>query len=980
MGDPSGTPIAQDYVMNGALERVPDLGRYIVDSAFDGPFNNFEQFSKWAKNRKDPVDNKTFNEYIGFTAPSIQKTSFNVDYSALSTALSAHLGKEVLAVKAEFGEEVEDGIIKKYILQEYGNNIKVSNAPFSYILDTEQEVDDEEEDEDVVEPDPTYYIVTVTGYGTFDLMLDTMMEEQATEDSFFVIEYNYARTITERSDTDSGSPNISEGYDTTFTDDPLTPTYVWETPPVTPISLDPEEYISVDPDWFSDLESGSNTDKILKILLDNSETETPVTVVETINIDVSRKVEIFEIELGLPDSEGIVPISLGQLENEATSVLSKTVNVINKEDSFVDSGDYLTFQDENGNPLAPENYYRNQLERDISMVPSIGSSSVDVPVSIEIIYDQEGIPLKAVVTTDTVPVNKLNLTWDITDRDYSISGAEVLVDTPTGIIIPSNIKNIIQESSSSYSTAAALPPILITKNGELNEVAGYERKVKRGAVYCYPVNYRMMKKQFKDMLEDPDSDFLRQGNANFAHYNFGSLIDTKSQLGTKYIIAWLKNNFDVVDMQALISGNATKLNTYRNLHNNWIYQNKAVNGVYLNPGPLTRTPIPKPPELELPSRMSMRLKVKEAYNFNMLISCAGVASEIKTGKFTASAHIGQVGRKNVSSIQVMTSTFTLGGTGVPQGLYRTVTRVEWYTQLTENTYEVITSMDLKYSSRVHSERLKEAHASECIEKVNDDEFSHSFFIPFQPDAVKGLSLLDRNQMFRDNRLIVSNIYIKKRVKRGWYRAAVKIGTFVLAASFGPLGLTLYAGYQVYKVNKGRQSWGEALMAASGLEALGLTVDLVMGEYYAVFAKIFGSRLGKIIADIVYIIVSIILTIVTLGGYGAVMASAQLMARLAAEIIISLAIYAYNAYLESKHDRIERKLEVDRNQYIDYLDELDDLGVMDSNGQMTTVGAIPMIYESPDQFFSRTLMGSEEFVDTLFSAVYANEEKALTLEK
>ena len=765
MGNPKSTPIAQEYVMTGALDRVSDLGNYIVGSAMSGPFNNFEQFSKWALNRKDPIDNKTFNEYIGFTSPSIQKTSFNVDYSALSTALSAHLGKEVIAIKAEFGEEVEDGIIKKYILQEYGNTVEVSNAPFTYILDTEQEVDDDDDEE--YEPDPTYYIVTVSGYGTFNLMLDTMMEEQATEDSFFVIEYNYARTNAERSETDSGSPNLGEGYDTTFTDDPLTPTYVWETAPVTPFSLDPKEYISVHPDWFNNLENGTNTERTLKLLLDNSETETPASVVETVNIDVTRKVETYEIELGLPDTEGIVPISLGQLENETTTVLSETVTVINKEDTFEDSGDYLIVQDEYGNPLDPENYYRNQLERDISMVPSIGSSNVDVPVSIEIIYDQEGIPLKAVITTDTVPVNKLDLTWDITDRDYSITGAEVLVDTASGNIIPSNIKNIIQESSSSYTTAAALPPILITKNGEMFDEVGYERKIKRGAVYCYPINYPMMKKQFKDMLEDPDSDFLRTGKANFGHYSFGTLIDTKAQLGIKYIIAWLKNNFDAVDMQALISGNNAKLDSYKSLHNDWIQQNRAVNGEYLNPGPLTGTPIPKPPELELPSRMSMRLRVKEELNFNMFISCAGVATEIRTGKFTPSAYVGQVGRKNVGDIQVMTSTFTIGGTGVPKGFYSNVTRVEWYTQLTENTYEVITSMDLRYNSRVHEGRLKEAHASECIEKVNDDEFSHSFFIPFQPDAVKGMSLFDRNQMFRDSRLIVSNIYIRKREDFGW---------------------------------------------------------------------------------------------------------------------------------------------------------------------------------------------------------------------
>lgn len=335
-------------------------------------------------------------------------------------------------------------------------------------------------------------------------------------------------------------------------------------------------------------------------------------------------------------------------------------------------------------------------------------------------------------------------------------------------------------------------------------------------------------------------------------------------------------------------------------------------------------------------------------NYDTRIKWNYIDTQLKSGQIFPGAKPGDC--DNQMSPVRETNTF--------MGLDVILDRSSFYVrrQIDENTYEEIEVNGLVYENKIYKGKSVYTTAWEAF---HDKEESNSFLLPLHQGILRTMPLRYLTDLAYQVCHLVLNCY--KVVKKKWYQTGVFKAIMVIVSivlivftwgAYTPVAAaTMASAFVAVGI-----SFTLAVVLAATIYVLGMMI--LMNLLMKVATRLFGPTWGAVITIIVSFLV------MNWGNIGSMMSGLVNGTLTAAQVVnvSSLVLNAYGAWAQGQMSKIQKEalgLETEFDKQMKEIEELtklnlsSDLDMIDIQGytQATWVN----MFESPDTFFTRTLM-------------------------
>lgn len=378
---------------------------------------------------------------------------------------------------------------------------------------------------------------------------------------------------------------------------------------------------------------------------------------------------------------------------------------------------------------------------------------------------------------------------------------------------------------------------------------------------------------------------------------------------------------------------------------------------------------PPPEILPMPELPVFNLRVASAgapvMNYDMTVQWTAIEEEIGAGLQHPGAKVG-----DLWFVQGVTEEFNplfINDGVMMAGSPILVETIVLYWQESDTQWRAMTVYGLKHINRVYGGKAVFISAKEAL----NDEDESGFIIPLHEDIFDSMSLIDSTQMATACAFLVFNCY--QVVKSKWYQSTlfkviiviivIIVAVYTGYVDFAALELTMIGSYFA------AMGLSTAWVVLATLLTNALIAMIVMKILGAVATKLFGERLGAIIAAIATVV---------LMAYGGAVAEgggwAEAWGNLSsAEGLMSMSYSVgnnYAGYLGTQAERMALEAQDLWKQLEDKTEEIDQLyaanigyGMRVFDPMLLTDSAnSTVIPESRTTFLSRTLMTGSDIAE------------------
>ena len=449
------------------------------------------------------------------------------------------------------------------------------------------------------------------------------------------------------------------------------------------------------------------------------------------------------------------------------------------------------------------------------------------------------------------------------------------------------------------------------------------------------------------------------GDINYAYILFGSSLNSPAFTAKRYIYEFFKLYGDYS------SESANVFNSYlqaqqaaQQSRENWLVWNAAqqnpADPLYATPEPLI-IPYPRVPVTSVSLRSNRKL------NMDYKVSWANIQSVTGTGQLSGVAPRSIKIEKGGSLIPEAELDIEIIGGSVEQ-ISRTNSRGDVITikyQIDEDNWEVLTVVGLMSVNMIHRGKSVIISAHNAL----DDNDESGFIIPLHETPFRNMRLVDATQFAGSNTYLMLNYYSDTKTK--WYqtkafRIIIIIVIIVISIFYPPAGGA--AG--------GAASIGSTIASAVGLTGVAATIFAAAINAIAglIVSRIVSAAAVSLLGEEIGMVVAAIVSMVAVGAMNSYFAGQPVnlldsfnsvnLLKLAGTVSGDLAKHYqqqavalqkeaqnYAAEFEKESEKLNKLFseEFNNRAYIDPIEFYQ--RIMES---------APM-YETPDQFFARTLM-------------------------
>ena len=474
---------------------------------------------------------------------------------------------------------------------------------------------------------------------------------------------------------------------------------------------------------------------------------------------------------------------------------------------------------------------------------------------------------------------------------------------------------------------------------------------------------------YKDILENlKENDDV--DDINYIYVMFGSSLNSPANSAKKYIYEFFKTFSDFSPESA--NNFNTYVDAYNVAHasrNHWIEWSEAQE----DPGsPLFGTAepalisYPQEPTRSVSMRSSSRLKLNYTVAWNHVRTETGTG--VLPGMSPGKVKIEKTDESSLPPGSVIT--VVEGKVSVFLGMRNSGKSIKLTYQIDNDNWEVLTVFGLSSDNIIHRGKSVFIDAHEAL----DDEEESGFIIPMHETPFKSIRLVDATQYGASCTYLMLNYYSDTKTK--WYqtkafRIIMIVVIVVVSIFFPPAGAA-----------------GGAAMGATAAAAVGLTgaaalvfaaaVNAIAG---IIVSKIISKAAVAIFGEQVGIIVGAIVSMVAMGAMNSYFSGQQVnlldtfnsanLLKLVGTVSGDLSKHYQQEIMEIQSEA--QKYTEEFQKQSDYLNELyaaefSNRAEIDPLKFQERMRELEVMFETPDQFFSRTLMSGSDICNISLEAM------------
>ena len=348
---------------------------------------------------------------------------------------------------------------------------------------------------------------------------------------------------------------------------------------------------------------------------------------------------------------------------------------------------------------------------------------------------------------------------------------------------------------------------------------------------------------------------------------------------------------------------------------------------------------------------TISLSTKRIFNLNYKLSWSSYSKSSGSGMYNSTIKVGEV----------------IIGTSNPTVIVRQISPTEW---------KSISVSNLQYTNTIHrGKSLGSTAVNEFATNRSTEE--SELLIPLHNTAFKRMSLVDATQMATSCSYMLLNYYSETKSK--WYES----GAFKIIMIIIIVVVSVYTGGAAAAAGGGLAGVGGAAATALGLTGLAATVFAAIANAIAgliisriittASTAIFGEKIGLIIGVIVSMV-----AITSMNNYFAGkpinLADAfkasnvlEMTTKVAGDLSNSMQKDIMDMQKRMQNEKEEFDRESDKlNQR--FMSEFGNRGVVDPLKFLEAQEKNQLVFESPDQFFARTLMTGSDISEITISGL------------
>lgn len=460
---------------------------------------------------------------------------------------------------------------------------------------------------------------------------------------------------------------------------------------------------------------------------------------------------------------------------------------------------------------------------------------------------------------------------------------------------------------------------------------------------------------------------------NYAYVLFGSSLNSPAFTAKKYIYEFFKLYGDYSSESANVFNSYLQARQVaQESREDWVAWNDAqqnpANPLYGTPEPLI-IPYPRVPERSVSLRSTRKL------NLDYKVSWAHISSETGTGRLNDQAPRSIQIEKANSSIPVTDLDIEIIDGNIQQ--ITTINprsgaiRIRY--QIDEDNWEVLTVDGLISVNMIHRGKSINISAHAAL----DDDEESGFIIPLHETPFRSMRLVDATQFAGSNTYLMLNYY--SDTKQKWYQTKafkIIITVVIIVVSVFSAGAGAGAG-------AGAASIGSQVAAAVGLTGVAATVFAAAVNAIAglIISRIVSQAAIALLGDEIGMIVGAIVSMVAVGAMNSYFAGQPInlldsfnsvnLLKLAGTISGDLAKYYQEKVValqkEAQNYVEEFKKESDKLNKL-FSEEFGNRAYIDPIDFYQRIMESAPMYETPDQFFARTLMTGSDICNVSLNAL------------
>lgn len=470
------------------------------------------------------------------------------------------------------------------------------------------------------------------------------------------------------------------------------------------------------------------------------------------------------------------------------------------------------------------------------------------------------------------------------------------------------------------------------------------------------------------LKENGDADDI-----NYAYILFGSSLNSPAFTAKKYIYEFFKLYGDYSSESANVFNSYLQAREVaQESREDWIAWNAAQqdpeNPLYGTPEPLI-IPYPRVPERQVSVRSSRKL------NLDYKISWAHIDSQTGTGRLSGQAPRSIKIEKASSSIPVTDLDIEIIDGNIQQ-----ITRINPRSgairiryQIDEENWEVLTVTGLMSVNTIHRGKSITISAHDAL----DDDEESGFIIPLHETPFKSMRLIDATQFAGSNTYLMLNYY--SDTKRKWYQTEafqiiivviiVVISIFFPPAGVGAAGGAASIGAQV-ATTIGLTGAAAAVFAAAVNAIAGLIISRIVSE---AAISLLGEELGLIVAAVI--------SMVAMGAMNSYFAGqpVNLLESFNSVNLLKL-VGTVSGDLAKHYQQQVVAMQKEAQNFIEefekesaklnklFSEEFANRAYIDPIEFYQRIMESAPMYETPDQFFARTLMTGSDISNVSLNAL------------
>ena len=476
----------------------------------------------------------------------------------------------------------------------------------------------------------------------------------------------------------------------------------------------------------------------------------------------------------------------------------------------------------------------------------------------------------------------------------------------------------------------------------------------------YPHAVKALKKsttgKWKDLITTI-SDNPSLGDIDYAYVVFGVSLNVKENACRRYVYKFFQ--------EALIASGPT-VDAYNQWKADWNAAKDARIAWEAWRQTAGDTGAPEPPLLPFPPVPVYTSLVASSgnagLNFNIATMWSGLAESVGSGLIKPGAKKGDVVFQAMSTEVFETGLYDSEGNMI--GTREVIDHTQFLLQDTATSWRKLDLYGLKNRNMIYGGKSVLISGNEALADTEES----GFIIPLHEETYRDFELVPGTQMATANCFLMFNCY--QVVKQKWYQSGLFQVVIVIAA----VVISVYTGF-----SDGGGLLGSALSVGTSLGFTGMVAIIVGAAANAIAAMIlvkiisevstavFGDKLGALIA-VIASVAAIQMGTAYMNNQSLATSFSSL---LKADNILKLTVAAGNGY-SNYINAATREIQKDTASVIvDYQNQMKEIAsLFEKNLGSTGVVLDPTIiteatdsvYESPDSFFTRTLMSGTDVAD------------------